>query len=134
MYNVGSMQVDFSKGPIEIDQPYFNQAFKIMSGICITFYALLFIIGVQFIRGKTGVWPYLMFLLIAEFFYFMSVSSMWMSSEYGMCVAAATGVANGGLMYQVGWWYPVWAPIVGFVASRRLEKERATASAPSISS
>lgn len=130
MYNLGTMRVDFSSMPMVADQPYFDQAFRIMSGICITLYVLLFAIGVQFIRGKTGVWPLLMFLLILEFFYFMSLSAMWMSTEYGMSIAAATGVANGGMMYQIGWWYPIWAPVVAFFASRSLERSRVASASP----
>src|SRR4051812_798297 len=133
MYNVGSMRVDFSALPGQVDAPYFDTAFHIMTGVCITFYVLLFAVGVQFIRGKTGAWVILMFLLIAEFFYFVSIGAMWMSSEYGMSIAAATGVANGGMMIQVQWWYPIWAPVIALLASRRLVRAEQTSPA-SISS
>ena len=120
LYNIGSLQTDFSRLSEQVNAPHFSKAFYAMSTICIAFYVALVYVGIQFIRGKTNVWPLFLFVLVFELFYQLQIGSLWLSSEYGMSIAAATGVANGGLMYQIEWFFPLWAPIVAYFASRRL--------------
>jgi hypothetical protein len=121
-YNFTSISADFSHMLPQIDAPYFYQAFYTMSAICLACYCLLLYIGVQLIRSKTNMVTLLTLLLLAEVLYFFAVGSLWMMPEYGMSIAAATGVANGGLMFQAFTLFPLWAPAVAFFASRSLCK------------
>jgi|APTNR8051073442_1049403.scaffolds.fasta_scaffold01614_9 hypothetical protein len=104
------------------DTPYFYPAFYIMSAICIGCYALLIIFGVQFIRGRAFHVGWFTSLLTFEIVYFFSLAMLWLAPSIGMSVAAATGVANGGLMAQFLILFPLWAPPLAFWARRHVNE------------
>ena len=95
---------------------------KIMSTICIVCYILLMVTGVQFVRGKTGLARLFTGVLIFEVVYFFSVAMMWLMPKIGMSVAAASGVANGGLAFQIITLFPLWAPFTVRWAIRNQEE------------
>src|SRR5438128_12333573 len=97
-----------------------------MSTICIVCYTVLFYIGVQMIRGRTDVVRLLVFLVVFEILYVFAVGSLWLMPDYGRSIAAATGVSNGGMMFQVFALFPIWAPIIAFLASRSLREISST--------
>jgi hypothetical protein len=121
-YNFVTLRADYSAPPHPIGEPYFYWALYTMSTVCIVCYALLFYIGVQMIRGKTDVVRLLTFLIVFEVLYFFAVGSLWLMPEYGRSIAAATGVSNGGMMFQLLVLFPIWAPILAFLASRSLRE------------
>ncbi len=125
IYNFGTLGADFSGLHQQVDAPFFYSAFYIMSAICILCYFALLYIGVQFIRGKTNVVRLLILVLVFEILYSFAIGSLWLLPDYGMSIAAATGVANGGLMFQAFVLFPLWAPLVAFVASRSLQSNEA---------
>lgn len=59
-------------------------------------------------------------MLLFEIVYFFSLGMLWLAPSMGMSVAAATGVANGGLMAQFLILFPLWAPLLAFWARRHL--------------
>lgn len=123
-YNGSSIVVSFSgaftEGESRHDTPYFYPAFYIMSAICILCYSLLIVFGVQFIRGRAFRVEWFITLVLFEIVYFFSIGMLWLVPGIGMSVAAATGVANGGLMVQFLILFPLWAPLLAFWAQRRL--------------
>lgn len=110
----------FTSGESRQDTPYFYPAFYIMSAICMGCYALLTIFGVQFIRGRAFHVGWFTTLLLFEIVYFFSLGMLWLAPSIGMSIAAATGVANGGLMAQFLIFFPLWAPLLAFWAQRHL--------------
>jgi hypothetical protein len=123
-YNAATLKVSFSgaftAGEPQDHSPYFSPAFYIMSAVCIACYAMLTIFGVQFIRGRAAhSWPFTA-LLIFEVVYFFCIGVLWSAPGLGMSVAAATGVANGGLMAQFLILFPLWAPPLAFWARSHL--------------
>jgi hypothetical protein len=65
-------------------------------------------------------------VLLFEVIYFLSVSLLWTRLTSGMSVAAATGVANGGLMVQFVILFPLWGPLVLWWAKKRLDQGEQT--------
>lgn len=102
------------------DAPYFFPAYGIMSTVCLACYGLLAFFGIQFLRGRADHLRRFAILMIFEVAYFFSIVLMWLIPDLGMSVAAATGVANGGLMVQFVIFFPLWAPLLAFWATRRL--------------
>ena len=101
------------------DLPYFYPAFFIMSGICVFCYVVLLVCGVDLIRSRLR-WSRLVILvLLFEVGYFFAVGSMWLESTIGYSVAAASGVANGGLVAQYIILFPIWGPLVLWWAKSR---------------
>jgi glucan phosphoethanolaminetransferase (alkaline phosphatase superfamily) len=92
--------------------PYFLPAFVVMSMICVMCYGLLVVSGIQFLQGRVRLAKLFIGVLVFEVFYVFATGWLWLSPEIGTSVAAATGVANGGLMYQAFALFPVWAPLV----------------------
>lgn len=123
-YNFSTIRVNYSNAFADIEQ-YFYHAFYTMSAICLACYTLLYI-GVQMIRGKTDVTRLLILLIAFEVLYFFAIGSLWLLPDYGMSIAGATGVANGGLTIQVITIFPLWAPPVALIASRILKDESAS--------
>jgi hypothetical protein len=119
-YNGHSLSADFSQLQHQQDFPHFYPAFYTMTAICVLFYLLLLYIGVQFIRGDTGHVRLFTLVLIAEILYFFAVGVLWLLPEYGRSIAAATGVANGGLSFQAFVFFPIWAPLTAYFASRSI--------------
>jgi hypothetical protein len=128
-YNALTLSADFSQLNDPDVERFFYPAFYTMTAVCIGCYLLLFYIGVQMVRGKTSVTRLLVLLLVFEVLYFFTIGFLWMTPDYGTSIAAATGVANGGLMFQVFALFPFWAPVVAFLASRSLDETRKVPSA-----
>jgi hypothetical protein len=98
---------------------HFYTALHVMSATCIAFFLSLLVSGIQLVRKKVD-WAFVLAGVIAfEIVYFLLVTQLWTSSTYGYSVAAATGVANGGLMFQAFTLYPVWALPVAFWARHK---------------
>jgi len=126
LYNSSTLAVGFSgafSGPArDLEVPYFVPAFYTMSAICIGCYAVLFVCGVQFVRLRAGVLPLFVGVLLFEVVYFFAVAVTWAVPTVGMSVGAATGVANGGLMFQGCVLFPFWAPPLAWWAKKRLSR------------
>ncbi|MHC4570730.1 MAG: hypothetical protein ACYS0C_01460 [Planctomycetota bacterium] len=121
-YNSSSLFTDFSEFVQEQDIPYFYPAFYTMSAVCIACYSILLICGVQFLRLRTRLLSLFVVVLIFEVIYFFSIGAMWLVPKIGMSVAAATGVANGGLTFQAFVLFPLWAPFLTRWAARKISK------------
>ena len=131
-YNSEYLAVDYSDALEEIlveepkyegdDLSHFHTIFYILSGLCLAFYILLAVTGIQLIRLKTN-WVFvLLCVVIVEVVYFMILSRLWMIPEYGRSIAAATGVSSGGLVFQGITLFPIWAPLAAFWARHRMRK------------
>jgi len=122
MYNLDSITADFSTVITELqaenDMQYFYTAFYTMTSICVFIYILLFISGIQLIRGYTLFSYVLLGIVIFEVVYYFILGQLWLHPDYGTSIAAATGVANGGLMIQVFTLFPLWAPILAIWSSK----------------
>jgi len=118
-YNATTLFGDFSEVVEEREIPHFYPAFYAMSAICIICYALLVLCGIQFLRLRTGLLALFIALLVFEVVYFFSIVMLWGIPKLGMSVAAATGVANGGLVFQGLILFPLWAPFVARWAAKR---------------
>jgi len=105
-------------GPAHFDaeSPYFRQAYYAMASICLAFYVLLLYLGVQFWRLRTELRFWFLGILIAELVYFLVVGSLWRleNEKIALSIAAATGVANGGLSIQGITLFPIWATAIVF--------------------
>jgi len=99
-----------------IDQPYFLNAFYIMTAICISFLAIILITGIQLIRGKIY-WANILLLIVTmEIIYNYAAGKLWLHPVYGPSIAAATGIANGGLYIQLATLFIIWAPALAMYA------------------
>lgn len=122
-YNTTSLSVNYFSDPVQEDNmEYFYPAFYTMSAICIICYIILLICGVQFIRLRTNLVKLFIGVVIFEFVYVFSIGFFWFIPKIGMSIAGATGVANGGIMYQIFILFPLWAPFVVAWAARKIEK------------
>jgi hypothetical protein len=108
------------------EMPYFKPIFFIMSLVCVACYIVLLIIGIEFVRLKRRFRHIFAGLLIFEVAYFISISILWIFPvrNFSMSVASATGVANGGLMFQFITLFPLWAPILVTWAYKRIHTEQ----------
>ena len=107
--------------PYDPSQPYFRQAFYTMSAICVACYLILAYLGVQFIRAKTAPLRLFVGLMIFEVAYFFSLAAFWSTSRLGSSIAAASGVANGGLMFQLVGLFPLWGWLLARWAKTQIE-------------
>jgi drug/metabolite transporter (DMT)-like permease len=121
-YNVCTIFGDYSNVTKEHNQQYFYPAFYIMSSICIICYLIILICGIQYVRIRTKIFPLFLSILIFEIVYFFSVGFMWLIPQIGHSVAGATGVSNGGMVFQFITLFPIWAPIIVAIASRKITK------------
>jgi len=122
LYNMISLFTDFSDLVQEQGTVHFYPAFYTMSVICIACYIALLTCGVQFVRLRTNLLKLFVGVIIFEIVYFFSIGPMWLIPKIGMSVAAASGVANGGLMFQAFILFPLWAPFLAVWAARRIVK------------
>ncbi|MHC4443355.1 MAG: hypothetical protein ACYTF1_17225 [Planctomycetota bacterium] len=113
--------VMLTKFPADPSTPYFSHAFYIMLAICIACYLTLLFIGLQFIRLKSSLLRLFIGVMIFEVVYFFAVGFLWLSPGLGSSVATASGVANGGLMFQFLTLFPLWGPFLASWATRRIE-------------
>lgn len=132
-YTLSYLAVLHSQPPGE-ETPYFREAYYTMLSICLAFYTLLAFFGVQFWQLKTRLRFWFLGLLIFELGYVVSVGLLWRLDEEQIArsIAAASSVANGGLVAQGITLFPIWAAIVVFWAhsnsssSGRAEAHRST--------
>jgi hypothetical protein len=103
---------------IDFDAPYLHAAFYVMSSICILFYVLLLVCGVQFIRLRSGLWWLFTTVLVMEVIFHFAVNWLWSHRTFGGSIAAATGISSGGLMFQFWVLFPLWAPVIVWLARR----------------
>lgn len=96
--------------------PYFAGAFFVMSAICICCYLGIVVCAVDLLRLRLRTGRLLVFILLFEIGYFFAVGSMWNEPTVGASVAAATGVANGGMMAQYIILFPIWGPVALWAA------------------
>jgi hypothetical protein len=101
------------------EYPYFYQAFFIMSGVCVFCFIVLLVCGVDLVRSRLRWARLLSLVLLFEVGYFFAAGSLWREPTIGLSVAAATGVANGGLMAQFIILLPFWAPLLLWWARSR---------------
>ena len=85
----------------------------------------------QFVRLRTSLLKLFIGVIIFELAYFCSIGTMWLIPPIGMSIGAATGVANGGLMFQAFILFPFWAPLLASWATRRLSETEQAANTPS---
>ena len=135
LYNAGTLFADFSSVTEQNDQPYFYPAFYTMSAICITCYLILILIGICLIRLNRIAAYLLPAVLIFEVIYFFSLGVLWLIPNLGPSIAAATGIANGGLMFQFLTLFPIWASILalwsaGKIRSKKIQQPPQTSEPP----
>jgi len=101
---------------------YFHQAFYAMSTFCIISYLLLFFFGLAFLKRQTRYAALFAALLISEVIYFFLIGFVgWSLKSAGHSIAAASGVANGGLMVQFFILFPLWGSVLALWAKRKIE-------------
>lgn len=100
------------------DTPYVRTAFYVMASICTAFYLALLLFGVRLLFLKTRLLWLFTTILIVEVLYFLSIGFFWPHPTYGLSIAAASGVANGGLVLQFFLLFPLWAPFAVYFARR----------------
>jgi hypothetical protein len=128
LYNMGTAYAGFSGAFAKIIREqklgYFYQAFSAMSAICVVFYILLMMSGIYFLKLQERFINLFMGVMVAEVLYFLLlrfiVSSL--ADIYALSIAAATGVANGGLMAQYFILFPIWGCILALWTKRKIEK------------
>ena len=108
--------------PLDPESPYFKNAYFIMASVCLVFYTLLLILGSQFLLLILKYKYIFIGLLIVEILYFLSIGLIWRidNQQIISSIASATGVANGGLMFQVITGFILWAPILLLWSSKKL--------------
>jgi len=112
----------FSKLDANKELPYFDAAFYGMSAVCVACYVGLLTCSVDLIRTRLRWLHFLIGIFIFEVAYFLAVAAFWLQPTIGRSVGAATGVANGGMMAQLGILFPFWAPIALLWARWRLSR------------
>jgi len=118
LYTVASGGID--ELAIEARTPYVHSAFYVMATICLFFYAVVLVCGVQFIRLRSSLWWLFSAVLVAEVVFYFLVGWLWSHPTLGDSIAGASGISSGGLVYQFLLLFPLWAPIVVWFAHRTL--------------
>lgn len=99
--------------------PGFYSAYFVMVTITLVCCLTMLLCGFKLFRLDTSfIWIFVSVSLF-EIVYFVSVSFMWGHEVIGRPVAAATGVANGGLMPQFFVLLPLWGPLVAIKVKLR---------------
>jgi hypothetical protein len=102
--------------------PYLYHFYFLFSAICIGCFIALVICGLRLVRlVLSPIWPFVVVLAIECGIVFLT-GRLWSHGEYGPSAAAATGIAQGGLMPQFAIFLPLWAPLVAWIAGRTLMK------------
>jgi hypothetical protein len=111
-YNACYLSADYSDILISGETPFFYAAFFTMSAICILCYSILLLVGIRMVRLQSRAVTILCAVLGFEVAYTLVeplVAINISDSRISMSIAAATGVANGGLMFQYVVLFPLWA-------------------------
>ena len=106
-------------GASEVNEhPYFHAAYYTMVAICFLFYVTIIWFGISFIKLKLKYWYIYALLFVVEYLYFSSIGYFWAieNEAISSSIAAATGVANGGLVLQFFSGIFIWGPILIFLA------------------
>ena len=103
-------------------EPYLYEAFYTLSAVCVICYLALALCGIQFIRLSTSLFWLLALTFSVEAVAFFGTGRLWAHPVYGDSVAAASGIALGGLMPQFFIFLPLWAPILVWVSRRSLAR------------
>jgi hypothetical protein len=115
LYNASSLSAAFrgafDDSPNIANLPHFYTAFYVMSAICVMCYVSIIVASIGICLGSATCARVLAMLLLLEVLYFFAVGSMWALPNAGRGIAAATGIANGGLMAQFILLMPIWIPI-----------------------
>lgn len=106
----------------EHDVPYFRAAFFVMWTIGVACLVTLTVCGIDFLRSNLRWARLATMIFLFEVGYIFAVGSLWMLPVYGMSIAAATGVANTGLMVQFIILLPLWGPLM-LLWARRIEQQ-----------
>jgi len=130
-YNITTLWANHSGGFEELNRKenliYFHKAFYAMSTFCIISYILLFFFGLAFLKRKTSYVPLFVILMITEVIYLFLIGFVgWGLSGAGHSIAAASGVANGGLMAQFIILFPLWGSIVALWAKKKIQNTHLT--------
>ena len=104
-------------------EDFFYVAFAVMSLVCVVCYILLCCFGVKLIRGISFNRVCFRELMIFEVVYFFTVSGLWLVPRIGSSIAAASGVANGGMIAQFLILFPVVGPITLWLTERESQTE-----------
>lgn len=102
----------------ELDVPYFREAFFVMWTIGVACLVTLAVCGIDFLRSNLRWARLATMVFLFEIGYIFAIGSLWMLPDYGMSIAAATGVANTGLMVQFFILLPLWGPLMLWWARR----------------
>jgi hypothetical protein len=126
LYNALSMFTNFSGAfEVVVDKyklPYFYQSFYIMSTVCVICFLILLFCGIEFLQSRTRfVWLFVS-VMAFEVIYFLSMRFFCRIPGLADSVAAATGVANGGLMFQFLILFPIWGALLAVWTKRRFEQ------------
>jgi len=116
LYTVASGGID--ELAVEAGTLYVHSAFYAMATICLFFYAVVLICGVQFIRLRSSLWWLFSVVLVAEVAFHFLVGWLWSHPTLGESIAGASGISSGGLVLQFVVLFPLWAPIVVWFAHR----------------
>ena len=92
--------------------PYFYHAFAAMSGICVVFYGVLLVCGIDLARSRLRSTMLVTLVFVLEMASFLAIGPLWLHPTVGPSIGAATGVATGGMMIQFLILLPIWAPFV----------------------
>jgi hypothetical protein len=116
-YTLSYLAVLYSE-PAGTETPYFHEAYYSMLSVCLIFYGLLLFFGIQFLRLNTRLRFWFLGLLVLEIASVFSLGLLWRldNEEIARSIAAATGVATGGLVAQGLTLFPLWAAIIVFWA------------------
>jgi hypothetical protein len=108
--------------PFGPESPYFKNAYLIVASVCLVFYTLLLIFGSQFLLLILKYKYFFVGLLVVEILYFFSIGLIWRidNQQIVSSIASATGVANGGLMFQVLTGFILWGPVLLLWSSKKL--------------
>ena len=112
----------FKGFPYDPTQPYFRHAFYAMSAICVACHLILAYLGVQFLRVRTSLLRLFVGLMVFEVAYIFGHGALFYTiPKLGLSIAAASGVANGGLMFQLLTLFPLWGWLLARWAKTRIE-------------
>jgi hypothetical protein len=117
-HNGSSLLTSFPPNPAT---PYFWHAFYLMWAICLACYLTLLGIGVRFIRVDASPVRLFVAVMVFEVVYFFGIALFWMIPGVGMSVAVASGVANGGMTFQLLVLFPLWGSLLARWAKKGIE-------------
>jgi len=98
--------------------PHFRTAFYVMSAVCLSCYGLMILGACRMLRGRSYPTTLLVLVWAFEVLYFFLVGASWLLPGIGSSIAGATGVANGGLMFQFAILLPLWGPLLALWIGR----------------